>query len=68
MRLNELLRLKEARDRAEQIKAMKATNSLSGLQTKRQRLDDLLRENIEGKISDEDYKARREAILAEPGK
>ena len=61
-RLDELIRAQEAREKA-------ATNKVStttGPKTKREKLDDLLKQLVEGKISDEDYKAQREKILAEP--
>lgn len=62
-RIDEMIRQKEARERAAQ------TNSLpspSGNLTKRQRLDFLLKQVVEGKLSDEEYKKQREKILAEP--
>ena len=60
--LDQLIRAQEAREK-------EATNKVStttGPKTKRQKLDDLLKQLVEGKISDEDYKAQREKILAEP--
>lgn len=62
-RLDDLLRAKTEREKA-------ATNTVSsaqtGAKTKRQRLDDLLRQLIEGKISDDEYRKQREKIIAEP--
>lgn len=61
-RLDEMIRAHEARQKA-------ATNQPAGppeLKTKRQKLDYILRQLVEGKISEEEYKAQREKILAEP--
>ncbi len=60
-KMDELIRLKEARDKA-------ATNSTASPtpKTKRERMDQLLRQLIQGKISDADYKTQREKLLAEP--
>ena len=61
-RLDELIRAQEAREKA-------ATNQVSaptGPKTKRQKLDELLKQLLDGKVSEEDYKTRREKILAEP--
>ena len=64
-KMNELLRLKEARERTNQV-ATNAPPSSTGPKSKRQRLDDLLKEFIEGKVTEADYKQRREKIIAEP--
>ena len=63
-KMNELLRLKEAREKA----AKTGTNApaSSAPKTKRQRLDDLLKQFIEGKMAEAEYKQRREKIVAEP--
>ena len=63
-KMNELLRLKEAREKA----AKPATNApaANAPKTKRQRLDDLLKQFIEGKMTEAEYKQRREKIVAEP--
>jgi hypothetical protein len=61
-KLDELSRLKAQRDQS-------ATNSpaaASAPLTKRQRLDVLLRQLIEGKITDAEYKEKREKIVLEP--
>lgn len=63
-KIDELIRLKEAR---EQGTNTSSTNAPAGNLTKRQRLDALLRLHIEGKLSDAEYKQRREKILLEPG-
>lgn len=63
-KLNELLKAKEAREKA----AQGATNapSSSAPKSKRQRLDDLLKQFIDGKMSEPEYKQRREKIIGEP--
>ncbi len=63
-KMNELQRLKEAREKAAQA----ATNApaTTGPKTKRQRLDELLKQFIEGKIPEAEYKQKREKIVAEP--
>lgn len=61
-RLDEIIQAHEARQKA-------ATNQPAGppeLKTKRQKLDYILRQLVEGKISEEEYKAQRQKILAEP--
>jgi len=61
-KLDELIRAQAEREKA-------STNRVStptGPKTKRQKLDDLLKQLIDGKISDEDYKAQRAKVLAEP--
>lgn len=60
-KMDELIRLKEARDRASTNTTATATPK-----TKRERMDQLLRQLIQGKISDADYKAQREKLMAEP--
>jgi hypothetical protein len=63
-KLNELLKAKEAREKA----AQSATNApaSNGPKSKRQRLDDLLKQFIDGKMSEAEYKQRREKIVGEP--
>ena len=63
-KLNDLLRAKEAREKA----AQSATNApvSSAPKSKRQRLDDLLKQFIDGKMTEPEYKQRREKIIAEP--
>jgi hypothetical protein len=65
-KIDELIRLKQAREQATNATAT-VTNGPAGPLTKRQRLDATLRLYIEGKLSDAEYKERREKILAEPG-
>ena len=49
--------------------ANSATNTLAaGPKTQRQKLDDLLRLYIDGKITDAEYKERREKVIGEPDK
>jgi hypothetical protein len=65
-RLDEMLRQKEAREKAALTNAA-ATNQTSATPlTKRQRLDDLLRQMIDGKITAAEYSQRREKIIADP--
>ena len=62
-RIDEMIRQKEARERAAKTNSPPAPGvKLS----KRERLDFLLRQVVEGKLSDEQYKKEREKILAEP--
>jgi len=66
-KMDELIRLKNARD-ATNV-ANSATNTLAaGPKTQRQKLDDLLRLYIDGKITDAEYKERREKVIGEPDK
>jgi hypothetical protein len=59
-KMDELMRQKAQRDKA-------STNAPpAGPLTKRQRLDALLRQLIEGKITDAEYREKREKVLAEP--
>lgn len=65
-RLDEMLKQKEAREKAALTNAA-ATNSISATpQTKRQRLDDLLKQMIDGKITGAEYNERRAKVVAEP--
>ena len=61
-KVDELMRLKAQRDQATTNAAAAASAPL----TKRQRLDTLLRQLIEGKITDAEYKEKREKIVLEP--
>jgi hypothetical protein len=61
-KLQELEKARLEREKA----ATNAAPASAGPKTKRQRLDDLLRQLVEGKISNEDYKAQREKILSGP--
>ena len=65
-RLDEMLRQKEAREKAALTNA-NATNNISATpQTKRQRLDVLLKQMIDGKITNPEYNEKRAKIVAEP--
>lgn len=64
-RLDDMIRAKEARERAAQTNATPAADPGKKL-TKRERLDLLLRQVVQGKLSDEEYKKERARILAEP--
>jgi hypothetical protein len=67
-KMEELLQLKAAREKAALTNAMAATNGAAKptAQTKRQRLDEVLKLYVEGKIPETEYRARRTKILAEP--
>jgi hypothetical protein len=65
-KIDELIRLKQAREQTTNTSGTTNTNMPSGV-TKRQRLDSALRLHIEGKLSDAEYKGLREKILLEPG-
>lgn len=65
-RLDEMLRQKEAREKAALTNAT-TTNKVSATpQSKRQRLDDLLKQMIDGKITGAEYNEKRARIVAEP--
>lgn len=64
-KMDELLRFKAAREKAAQTNAA-PSKAAGATVTKRQRLDELLKLYIAGDIKEEDYKARRAAIIAEP--
>jgi len=63
-RIDEMIRQKEARERA--AKTTNAPPAAGVKSTKRERLDFLLRQVVDGKLSDAEYKKEREKILAEP--
>jgi len=69
-KLDELLRLKAARETtiATNTASLRGTNAAaaSAPKTKRQRLDDLLKLYIDGKIAEADYKEKRGKLIAEP--
>jgi hypothetical protein len=66
-RIDEMIRQKAAREKAALTNAAANTNNVpSGPQTKRQRLDGLLKQYVEGALSEADYKEKRGKILAEP--
>ena len=58
---DELLRLKAQREQQ-----AAGASAPSAPLTKRQRLDDLLRQLIDGKITDAEYKEKRDKVIAEP--
>lgn len=63
-KLDDMIRAKEARERAAQTNA--PTGAPGQKLSKRERLDFLLRQVVQGKLSDEEYKKERERIMAEP--
>ena len=68
-KMDELLRLKAAREQAALTNALaaSATNSAAAApKTKRQRLDELLKLYIENKIPEAEYNEKRSKIIAEP--
>lgn len=66
-RLDQMLRQKEAREQAALTNAAAVTNNVpAGPQTKRQRLDALLRRFIQGTLPEAEYNVSRAKILAEP--
>ena len=69
-KMDELLALKAARERAAATNRAPdlSTNSAApaGPKSKRDRLNDLLRLVVEGKITDAEYKEKRSKIVSEP--
>ncbi len=66
-RIDEMLRKKAEREKAAVNNAAPTTNSPAKTPlTKRQRMDALLKQMIDGKISEADYSAQRAKLLAEP--
>ncbi len=66
-RIDDLVRQKEARDKAVQAGGNSKTNATpAGPLTKRQKLDALLKDYIDGRVSEADYHARRAKLVAEP--
>lgn len=66
-RLDEMLKQKEAREKAALTNATASTNNIPATpQTKRQRLDALLKQMIDGTITGAEYNERRAKIVAEP--
>jgi len=66
-RLDEMLKQKEAREKAALTNATASTNTSPATpQTKRQRLDALLKQMIDGTITGAEYNERRAKIVAEP--
>lgn len=64
-KIDELIRLKQARENTN-VTATVTNAPPAGPLTKRQRMDAALKLYVEGKLSDAEYKERREKILAEP--
>lgn len=66
-RIDEMLRKKADREKAALSNAASPTNNTAKTPlTKRQRMDALLKQMIDGKISEADYAAQRSKLLAEP--
>jgi hypothetical protein len=65
-RLDEMLKQKEAREKAALTNAATTNNISATPLTKRQRLDDLLKQMIDSKITGAEYNERRAKIVAEP--
>jgi hypothetical protein len=65
-KLDEMMRLKAAREKAALTNATAATNAVPGKLTKRQRLDLILKQYVEGKLTEADYNVQRTKIVAEP--
>ena len=66
-RIDEMLRQKAERERTALTNSIAPANPVAKTpQTKRQRMDALLKQMIDGKISEGDYAAQRNKILAEP--
>ena len=69
-KMDELLRLKAAREQAALTNAPAATGTNSSAatapKTPRQRLDELLKLHIEGKLSEAEYNEKRNKVIAEP--
>jgi hypothetical protein len=69
IKIEEMMQKRLEREKAakEAASAAALTNNPSGAPpTKRQRLDALLRQVVEGKMNDADYRVQREKIMAEP--
>ena len=66
-RIDEMLRQKAAREKTALTNATGATNGVpSAPLTKRQRMDALLKQFIDGKIPEAEYTEKRAKLLAEP--
>ena len=65
-KLDELIRKKEAREQGTNASPASIDAALAALKTKRERLDFVLKLYIQDKLTDTEYKARREKILAAP--
>jgi hypothetical protein len=66
VKIDKLLKLKEARDQAAKLETLLATNTPAKLKTKRQRLNELIRLHVNGVLTEPEYKTKRDAIVAEP--
>ncbi len=65
-RIDEMLRLKAAREKAALSNATVATNNIPATpQTRRQRLDALLKQYLDGQLSEAEYNEKRGKILGE---
>jgi hypothetical protein len=65
-RIDEMLRLKAQREKAALTNVVTVNTNLPATpQTRRQRLDAILKQNLDGTLSDADYQAQRAKILAE---
>jgi len=62
-KLDEMIRQKQAREQGAQTNSVPAPGAKA---TKRERLDFLLKQRIDGKITNEEYKKQWEKILTEP--
>ena len=65
-RLDEMLKQKDAREKAALTNDATTNNISATPQTKRQRLDALLKQMIDGKITGAEYNEKRAKIVAEP--
>lgn len=65
-RIDAMMKQKAEREKAAAAATSSTNSAPNAAQTKRQRLDALLKQVIDGKLSDSDYKAQRSKILAEP--
>jgi hypothetical protein len=65
-KLDELIRKKEAREQGTNASPASIDAALAALKTKRERLDFVLKLYIQDKLTDTEYKERREKILAAP--
>jgi hypothetical protein len=67
-KIDEILARREAQLQAAKTNAANAssTNAVAGPLTKRQKLDSLLRQYIQGKLTEQEYNAQREKLVAQP--
>ncbi len=64
--MDELLRLKAARENTNLPNAATNNANAPAPKTKRERLDALLKLYIDGKLSDAEYKEKRAKLISEP--